>query len=84
MRLLYLLNKKPKSVVMPPDGVQLLVWAEQVLVKYPKVRSQAKPEVLCNVLMKKILIKTCLSAPSLLLDPSAATIKQAQSNRRGG
>lgn len=81
MRLLYLLNKKPKSVVMPPDGVQLLVWAERVLVKYPKVRSQAKPEVLCNV---QILMTTCLSAPSLLLDPSAATIKQAQSNRRGG
>ena len=65
MRLLYLLNKKPKSVVMPPDGVQLLVWAEQVLVKYPKVRSQAKPEVLCNVLMKKNTNKNMFVCPFL-------------------
>ncbi len=33
-RLLYLLNKKPSAVEMPPDGVQLLTWSEQILHRY--------------------------------------------------
>lgn len=84
MRLLYLLNKKPKGVVMPPDGVQLLVWAERILEKYPKVRSQTqtKPQVhlLCIVPNmcgnERIMIYTNgLLLPPLLLDQPGATIK---------
>lgn len=33
-RLLFLLNKKPESVEMPPDGMQLLEWSEQTLHHY--------------------------------------------------
>lgn len=33
-RLLYLLNKKPSNVVMPPDGLQLLKWSQQILERY--------------------------------------------------
>ena len=33
-RLLYLLNKKPSAIEIPPDGVQLLVWSEQILQRY--------------------------------------------------
>ncbi len=33
-RLLFLLNKKPENVEMPPDGMQLLEWSEQTLHHY--------------------------------------------------
>lgn len=33
-RLLYMLNKKPEKVKIPPDGLQLLIWSEQILNKY--------------------------------------------------
>ena len=33
-RLLYLLNKKPSAIEVPPDGVQLLAWSEQILQRY--------------------------------------------------
>lgn len=33
-RLLFLLNKKPENVEMPPDGMQLLEWSEQTLNHY--------------------------------------------------
>jgi len=33
-RLLYLLNKKPHNVQMPPDGMQLLSWSEEILRRY--------------------------------------------------
>ena len=33
-RLLYLLNKKPSRVQVPPDGTQLLNWSEQILGRY--------------------------------------------------
>jgi len=33
-RLLYLVNKKPSAVQMPPDGLQLLNWSEQILQRY--------------------------------------------------
>lgn len=33
-RLLYLLNKKPSAIEIPPDGVQLLTWSEQILQRY--------------------------------------------------
>ena len=33
-RLLYLLNKKPHNVQMPPDGMQLLNWSEEILRRY--------------------------------------------------
>jgi len=33
-RLLYLLNKKPQNVQMPPDGMQLLNWSEEILRRY--------------------------------------------------
>ena len=40
-RLLFLLNKKPESVEMPPDGMQLLEWSEQTLHHY--LESQVHP-----------------------------------------
>jgi len=33
-RLLYLLNKKTHNVQMPPDGMQLLNWSEEILRRY--------------------------------------------------
>ena len=33
-RLLFLLNKKPGNIEMPPDGLQLLEWSEQTLKHY--------------------------------------------------
>lgn len=33
-RLLYLLNKKPSKVQVPPDGAQLLDWSEGILERY--------------------------------------------------
>ncbi|XP_019850374.1 PREDICTED: uncharacterized protein LOC109581058 [Amphimedon queenslandica] len=33
-RLLYMLNKKPEKVRIPPDGLRLLIWSEQILNKY--------------------------------------------------
>lgn len=33
-RLLYLLNKNPSKVQVPPDGAQLLSWSEQILERY--------------------------------------------------
>ena len=33
-RLLFLLNKKPTNVEMPPDGMHLLDWSEQTLHHY--------------------------------------------------
>ena len=33
-RLLFLLNKKPANIEMPPDGMQLLEWSEQTLQHY--------------------------------------------------
>ncbi|CAI8035506.1 hypothetical protein GBAR_LOCUS19918 [Geodia barretti] len=33
-RLLYLLNKKSSAIEVPPDGIQLLTWSEQILQRY--------------------------------------------------
>ena len=33
-RLLYLLNKNPAKVQVPPDGAQLLDWSEGILERY--------------------------------------------------
>ena len=33
-RLLYLLNKKPQNIQIPPDGMQLLNWSEDILKRY--------------------------------------------------
>ena len=33
-RLLYLLNKNPSKVQVPPDGAQLLEWSEGILERY--------------------------------------------------
>lgn len=33
-RLLYLLNKKSSAIEIPPDGLQLLSWSEQILHRY--------------------------------------------------
>ena len=33
-RLLYLLNKKSSAIEIPPDGLQLLSWSEQILQRY--------------------------------------------------
>jgi hypothetical protein len=33
-RLLYLLNKKSTAIEIPPDGMQLLSWSEQILQRY--------------------------------------------------
>ena len=33
-RLLYMVNKKPENVRIPPDGLQLLTWSEQILNRY--------------------------------------------------
>ena len=33
-RLLYLLNKRSSAIEIPPDGMQLLYWSEQILQRY--------------------------------------------------
>ena len=42
-RLLYLLNKRSSAVQMPPDGIQLLSWSEQILLRYQA--SQVKSDL---------------------------------------
>ena len=42
-RLLFILNAKPEAVRIPPDGVQLLDWSEQILNRY--LTAQVKLEV---------------------------------------
>lgn len=39
-RLLYLLNKKPQNIQMPPDGMQLLNWSEEILKRYLQSQQQ--------------------------------------------
>ena len=46
-RLLYLLNKKPSAIEIPPDGVQLLTWSEQILQRY--LASQVIATYKCQV-----------------------------------
>ena len=41
-RLLYLLNKRPENVEIPPDGVKLLAWAERILQRYVAAQEEAK------------------------------------------
>lgn len=41
-RLLYILNKRPENVEIPPDGVKLLSWAERILQRYHTAHEQAK------------------------------------------
>ena len=41
-RLLYLLNKRPENVEVPPDGVKLLAWAERILQRYVAAQEEAK------------------------------------------
>ena len=33
-RLLYILNKKPSRLQMPPDGLELMKWSKKILRKY--------------------------------------------------
>jgi len=33
-RLLYILNKKPSRLQMPPDGLELIKWSQKILRKY--------------------------------------------------
>ena len=40
-RLLFLLNKKPTNVEMPPDGMHLLDWSEQTLHHYLESQKRA-------------------------------------------
>ena len=41
-RLLYLLNKRPENVEIPPDGLKLLSWAERILQRYVAAQEEAK------------------------------------------
>lgn len=43
-RLLYLLNKKPENVDIPPDGLKLLDWAHRILDRYELAQSQSRKE----------------------------------------
>jgi hypothetical protein len=40
-RLLYLLNKKSSAIEIPPDGIQLLTWSEQILQRYMASQGQS-------------------------------------------
>ena len=44
-RLLYLLNKKPQNIQIPPDGLQLLNWSEDILKRY--LQSQVSNKLKC-------------------------------------
>ena len=52
-RLLYLLNKRSSVVQMPPDGIQLLSWSEQILLRYQA--SQVNSDSYLNLNRKEIL-----------------------------
>ncbi|KAI6645980.1 hypothetical protein LOD99_13235 [Oopsacas minuta] len=41
-RLLYLLNKRPENVEIPPDGIKLLSWAERILQRYIAAQEEAR------------------------------------------
>ena len=52
-RLLYLLNKRSSAIEIPPDGLQLLSWSEQILQRY--LVSQVHIHIekfVCNFLYK--------------------------------
>eukprot|EP00118_Oscarella_pearsei_P001443 m.7459 g.7459 ORF g.7459 m.7459 type:complete len:340 (+) comp18718_c0_seq1:83-1102(+) len=44
-RLLFLLNKKPKSIKMPSDGLHLLTWAEHLLSRFQETNPEKAKEV---------------------------------------
>ncbi|XP_065846687.1 uncharacterized protein [Oscarella lobularis] len=44
-RLLFLLNKKPKSIKMPSDGLQLLTWSEHVLTRFQENNPERAEEI---------------------------------------
>ncbi|XP_072044384.1 uncharacterized protein [Amphiura filiformis] len=41
-RVLFLLNKKEDKIKMPPDGVELLIWAQQIVNKYTECQKIKK------------------------------------------
>ena len=61
-RLLYLLNKRSSAVQMPPDGIQLLSWSEQILLRYQA--SQVNSDSYLNLNRKKFWIVVTLDNPS--------------------
>ena len=48
-RLLYLLNKNPRNVQIPPDGMQLLNWSEEILKRY--LQSQVSNKLSDTIIM---------------------------------
>ena len=50
-RLLYLLNKKPQNIQMPPDGMQLLNWSEEILKRYLQSQVSSKLYYNCTCLL---------------------------------
>ena len=49
-RLLYLLNKKPQNIQIPPDGMQLLNWSEDILKRYLQSQVSNKLESQYNII----------------------------------
>ena len=47
-RLLFILNKKPQSVQMPPDGLKLLTWAEHILTRYKVAQVSYNKHIICR------------------------------------
>ena len=58
-RLLYLLNKKPQNVQMPPDGMQLLNWSEEILKRY--LQSQVSNKLSCTYMCRFFDVCTLMS-----------------------
>lgn len=47
-RLLYLLNKNPAKIQVPPDGAQLLTWSQSILERYLQTQvSMHKDKIVC-------------------------------------
>jgi hypothetical protein len=55
-RLLFLLNKKPSNIEMPPDGMQLLEWSEQTLQHY--LDSQVRITYTCGTIRGQLSFHT--------------------------
>ena len=47
-RLLYLLNKRPENIRIPPDGIHLVDWSEQILNRY--LTAQVKFNLTCRAM----------------------------------
>lgn len=72
-RLLYMLNKKPEKTKIPPDGVQLLTWSEQILNRYLLAQVSNYNNYQLLVILSIYKGKEAVSSPARSISPTAGS-----------